>query len=473
MHAKYGHSLLDGVSKSLRQCHPFWRPRPENFAKLSLGRQTPRQKEGISQSGGKRPFVLSRRLMLAAAAGAAFRNDTLDLICKLLATARPEAEDEDFWAQVQQAFSLDRNMANFNNGGCSPSPRIVQEAMRRQLELSNQAPSYFMWRELEPEVEAVRRRLASMFGCQPEEMAITRNASEALEICLLGHDLKPGDEVLATSMDYPRMITTIKQRERRDGVKMVQVDTPYKPGSLSELTAAIERGISSRTKLMLFSHVSFFNGQIFPVDQICALGARHGIPVVVDGAHAFAQFPMSRDGLGCDFYGTSLHKWLMAPIGTGFLYVRERNIKALWPLMAAADTQDGDIRKFEEIGTHPAANHNAIAEALTFNEMIGIQRKSERLRYLRKRWVDRLRDHPNVFFNTSLEPDHSCAITNVGIKNVKPNELADRLLTKHGVFVTTISHPHFEGIRVTPNVYSTIEEIDRFANGMLDAARGV
>lgn len=419
--------------------------------------------------------MLSRRELLAAGfVCAAFRNDTLDRVERLVSNLSPRldlsADDEDFWIQIQQAFTLDRNLVNFNNGGCSPSPRVVQETMRRYLELSNQAPSFYMWRYLEPEVEAVRGRLARTFGCHPEELAITRNASEALETCLLGLDLKAGDEVLTTVLDYPRMIETIRQRERRDGVKLVQAPVPAVPKSARELVAPFEDRITPRTRLILVSQVSFLNGQIFPVRAITDLGRRHGIPVVVDGAHAFAQFPFDRDALGCDFYGTSLHKWLMAPVGTGFLYVRKARIPELWSLMASAETQKADIRKFEEIGTHPAANHNAIGEALTFHEAISVRRKEARFRYLRKRWTDRLADLPNVRFATSLDPKFSCGLTTVGIEGLAPGALAEWLLTKHAILVTTIGTDPVHGIRVTPNVYTTLAEVDRFAEAMVTAA---
>lgn len=416
--------------------------------------------------------MLSRRELFAASfATVAFRDDTLTLVDKLVSRFAGEADDEEFWSQIQQAFTLDRNVVNLNNGGCSPAPRIVQEAMRRQLELSNQAPSYFMWRQLEPEVESVRLRLAKTFGCDAEEIAITRNASESLETCLLGFDLKPGDEILTTNLDYPRMITTIQQRERRDGVKLVQAEMPAIPRSLEELKDRLLAKATSRTKIILTSHVSFLNGQIFPVRAICDFGKEHGIPVIVDGAHAFAQFPMSRDALGCDFYGTSLHKWLMAPVGTGFLHVRRERIKQIWPLMAATKDQDDNIRKFEEIGTHPAANHNAIGEALTFHEMIGVERKEARFRYLRRRWTDRLRDLPRVRYATSLDPRHSCALTTVGIDGIAVGDLANWLLAKHSIFVTTIDSGPVHGIRVTPNVYTTLPEIDRFADAMVAAAK--
>ncbi|HWD37719.1 MAG TPA: aminotransferase class V-fold PLP-dependent enzyme [Fimbriimonas sp.] len=420
-------------------------------------------------------MISRRNLLWTTIATAAFRNETLDLVSKLIGKVDPSAEtaaqDEEFWYQIQQAFSLDPNVVNFNNGGCCPSPRIVEDALRRQLELSNQAPSYYMWRDLEPEIESVRRRLAATFGCDAEELAITRNASESLETCLCGLPLSAGDEVLTSTLDYPRMITTIQQRERREGVKLVQVVVPPVPNHPHEITEAFEKGLTPKTKMILVSHVVFMNGQINPVREICELGSRHGIPVIVDGAHAFAQFPFSKSGLGCEYYGTSLHKWIMAPIGTGFLFVQRDKIDGLWSLMASGETQSKDIRKYEEIGTHPAANHNAIGEALTFHEMIGVERKAARLRYLRKRWTDRLRELSKVEFHTNLSPEHSCGLTTVQIEGIKSGDLASWLLSKHGIFVTTIANPQFEGIRVTPNVYTTVQEIDRFGDAMVKAAR--
>ncbi|MBS1715479.1 MAG: aminotransferase class V-fold PLP-dependent enzyme [Armatimonadetes bacterium] len=418
--------------------------------------------------------MLSRRKFLATAATVAFADHALAVVeraSERTSVGAGTAQDEEFWAQIQQAFTLDRSIVNFNNGGVCPSPRVVQDAMRRQLEYSNQAPSYTMWRHLEPEIEHVRRRLARTFGCDAEEVAITRNASEALETCLMGFDLEPGDEVLTTDQDYPRMVTTIQARERRHGIKMVQVPVPAAPRSKKEIVDAFTSGLTPKTKMVLVSQVVFMTGQINPVHDVVELGRRHGVPVIVDGAHAFAQYPFTWKELGCDYYGTSLHKWLMAPVGTGMLAVRKDKIEKLWPLMAAGSTQDKDVRKFEEIGTHPAANHNAIAEALTFHEMIGAGRKADRLRYLRSRWTDVLREEKNVVFHTNLDPQFSCGLTTVQIKGVPPGDLAAWLLEKKGIFVTGIGHPSFEGIRVTPNVYTTLDEIDRFREAMLEAAR--
>jgi selenocysteine lyase/cysteine desulfurase len=423
--------------------------------------------------------MASRRQFLGGIAGGAalaLRPGTLSAVqsaARAIAARSPEdvAADEDFWREVQQAFTVDRTLINLNNGGVSPSPRVVQEAMRRYLEISNQAPVYSMWQLLEPQVESVRKGLAAAFGCDPEEMAITRNASEGLETCILGLDLEKGDEILTTNQDYPRMLATWRQRERRDGVVLRTISFPVPPPSLDDLLDRFRRAITPRTKVILVCHITNLTGQVFPVREICRLGRERGIEVIVDGAHAFAHFPFKRDDLDCDYYATSLHKWLFAPHGTGFLYVRREKIPKLWPLMAAPKEMDADIRKFEEIGTHPAANHNAIAEALAFQDGIGLPRKAARLRYLRDRWMRRLHGQKGVRIFTSFDPAMSGAIGNVGLDGVEPAKLAAHLWDRRRIIVTPIVHEEFQGIRVTPNVYTTLGEVDAFGDEMERAIR--
>jgi selenocysteine lyase/cysteine desulfurase len=376
------------------------------------------------------------------------------------------AADEDYWREIQQAFTVDRSLINLNNGGVSPSPRVVQDAMRRYLEFSNSAPTVTMWQVLEPEIEGVRRRLAAAFGCDPEEMAITRNASESLEICIFGLNLKPGDEVLTTNQDYPRMLTSWRQRERRDGIKIKTISFPVPPPSIDDLYQRFERAITPKTKVILVCHITNLTGQIFPIKRICQLGRERGIEVIVDGAHAFAHFPFKHSDLDCDYYGTSLHKWLLAPHGTGFLYVRKSKIGKLWPLMAADQKQDEDIRKFEEIGTHPAANHNAISEALTFHEGIGSERKAARLRYLKDRWARRLETIKGVRILTSYDPQQSCGLANFSVDGIDPAKFVSHLWEKYRIICTPIVHEEFRGIRVTPNVYTTLSDIDTFCEAV-------
>jgi len=376
------------------------------------------------------------------------------------------ARDEDFWREIQSAFTLDRNIINLNNGGVSPSPRVVQESMRRALEFSNIAPARTMWAVLEPEVETVRQRLASDFGCDPEEMAITRNASEALENVQQGLDLKAGDEVLTTDQDYPRMITTWKQRERRDGIVLKTISFPTPPPSLEDLAERFERAVTPRTRVIHFCHITNLTGQIFPVQRICQMARSRGIEAIVDGAHAYAQFPFKHADLDCDYYGTSLHKWLLAPHGTGFLYVRKSKIAKVWPLMAAPPEMTDNIRKFEEIGTHPAANHNAISDALEFHTAIGVERKAARLRYLRSVWTERLTRLPGVSTPTSADPRLSCGIGLLSVQGREPGPLADQLWEKYRILTVGIVHPQFKGLRITPNVYTTLPEIETFCGAV-------
>ena len=420
----------------------------------------------------RRSFLQS----LAAMGGSAafvpqLRNDGLERILRAasdLGGRSPDdvAQDEDFWIQIQQAFDLDRTMVNLNNGGVCPSPRVVMEAMRRYLEYSNQAPSYYMWRHLETEIESVRRELALEAGCDPEELAITRNASEALENAQFGLPMERGDEVLTTDHDYGRMLTTWDQRARRDGIVVRKVSFAVPATNMESLVGLFQDAIGPRTKIIHFCHITNISGQIFPVRDICRLARARGIRTIVDGAHAFAHFPYAIRDLECDCYGTSLHKWLLAPIGTGFLYVRRDLIPTIWPLMAAAESMDDNIRKFEEIGTHPAANHNAIAEALTFHRAIGVERKVARLRYLRDRWMRKLEGRPRVQLHTSFDPAMSGGVANVGIEGLDPGKIADHLWKTRRVFTVAIGHPACTGIRVTPNVYTTLREIDLFREGM-------
>ncbi len=417
---------------------------------------------------------MDRRKFLSSSAGvfAAFQSGATARAqaAAQAASGRPAdsvARDEDFWMYIRHAFTVDRNMINLNNGGVSPSPKMVMDTEIRYLEMENLSPSYYMWNVLDPGIETVRRRLARTFGCDPEEIAITRNASEGLEIVQLGMQLKPGDEVLTTNQDYPRMITTWQQRERRDGIVLKQITFPVPPPSMDYLTKRIEDNIGPRTKVIHICHITNRTGQIFPVKAICQMARKRGIEVVVDGAHAFCQFPFTQADLDCDYYGTSLHKWTLAPIGTGMLYVKKEKIEKIWPMMAAPESMNGNIRKFEEIGTHPASQRNAVTEALNFHESIGAERKAARFRYLRKRWSDRLRTLPGVKILNSEDPEQSCGIGFVSVDGFDAPKLAQHLWEKYRIWTVAIVTPgEYQGLRVTPNVYTTLEEVDTFADVM-------
>ncbi len=392
--------------------------------------------------------------------------EIVESLSRYSGTPQDVARDEDYWAEVAQAFTVDRSLINFNNGGVSPSPAFVQEAMKRHLDFSNLAPSHTMWTVLEPQQETVRKRMAREWGVDSEEVAITRNASESLQILQLGYDLQRGDEVLTTTQDYGRMITTFKQRERREGIVLKQFDLPVPAEDPVEVVRLFEEGITDKTRLILMCHMINLTGQILPVRDVVQMARRHDIPVIIDGAHALAHFDFKISDLECDNYSTSLHKWLFAPHGTGLLYVRREIIPDVWPLMAARDQMNGNIRKFEEIGTHPAANHLAIAEALTFHQGIGSKRKEERLVYLRDLWANRLLEHDRIRVNTSLKPGFACGIANVQIEGEDTVALRDWLWDEHRIITVSINHAQFQGLRISPSVYSTLEEVGRFVDAM-------
>ena len=381
------------------------------------------------------------------------------------------AEDEDFWFQVRQAFTVDRNNINLNNGSVAPAPRTVQRAQLDYLAMTNMSPSYYVDEVLYPEFEVVRRRLATRFKCDPEEIAITRNTTEALEAVQLGMPLERGDEILTTTQDYPSMITAWRQRERRDGVVLRSISFPAPPPSMDDLVARVERAITPRTKVIHVSHVYFTTGQIFPVRRICQMARARNIEVVVDGGHAFAQFPFTRDELDCDYFGTSLHKWLSAPVGTGFLYVRKAKIPRIWSLFASPPAMQDNIRKFEAIGTFPVHVRNPITEAIDFWESIGPERKAARLRLLRRRWANAVRDLPKVKLITPDDDAQSCALGAMTLDGVTGPQLTDWLMAKHRVHVRPrVVAGEFSAIRVTPNVYTTLEEVDVFSRAIAVAA---
>ena len=376
------------------------------------------------------------------------------------------ARDESFWREIQQGYTADRGLINLNNGGVSPSPTVVQEALKRYLDFSNTSPAYSMWRILEPQKETIRKRMARFFNCDTEEIALTRNASEGLQICQNGFDLEAGDEVLTTTQDYGRMISTFKQRECRDGIVLKQFKIPIPAENDNQIVNLFEKNITPKTKLILMCHMINITGQILPVKKVVKMAKKYNIPVIVDGAHTFAHFDFDLTDLECDYYATSLHKWLSAPFGTGMLYVRKNKIPGLWPLQASNECGKDDIRKFEEIGTHPCPNKIAIGDALTFHQGIGSKNKEARLIYLRDRWAKRLLKNDRIRLHTSLKPGKSCAIATVEIKGIDTSAVAKELWDKYRIFVVAINHKEFTGCRITPHVYTTIEEIDRFSAAM-------
>lgn len=374
--------------------------------------------------------------------------------------------DEDFWYQMQQAFTVSPGLINLNNGGVSPAPRTVQEAMKRYYDYSNESPSYYMWRILDQGREPLRQQLARLAGCSADEIAMNRNSSEGLETVIFGMTLSSGDEVVASRQDYPNMINAWNQRVIRNGIKMVWVNLDLPSEDEDYLVRQYVNAFTPKTKVVHLTHVINWNGQILPVAKIAQEARRRGIEVVVDGAHSFAHLEFSVRDLEADYFATSLHKWLYAPIGSGMLYVRKEKIAGIYPLFANDSPKSDDIRKFEALGTRPFFIEQAIGKAIEFNEMLGIRRKQQRLHYLKNYWMERVRSLPGVNLHTSMDPRWGCAIGNMSVTGKTPGELDRFLLEKYKVHTVAIQWENINGIRVTPNVYTTTRQLDQFIEGV-------
>jgi len=383
------------------------------------------------------------------------------------------ARDEDFWFYIQQAFNTDRSMINLNNGGVHPSPKVVVDAMKKYMDFSNGAPAHNSWKYLRPRKELIRKKIADTFGCSPEEIAITRNVTEALHIPLLGLELKPGDEILTTTHDYPSMKNAILQREKREGVKVKTFSFPYPPGDINVLSDLFEKNVTPRTKMILLCHITNLTGQIFPVKAICRMARERGIEVVIDGAHSIAHFVFKQKDIDCDIFGANLHKWMMAPIGTGFLYVKKEKIKKIWPLFPAADPLSDDIRKFENVGTQPEYLKLAAGDALDFHHGIGGARKEARLRYLRNYWVKKLEALPGFKLYTSLDKQQSCGIGTFAVEGFNMPKLSQALYEKDKIYNILVGIPsvvkgdkNVLAMRVTPSIYTPLRDLDIFVDAV-------
>ena len=381
------------------------------------------------------------------------------------------ASEEDFWYFIQQSFTVSSGLINLNNGGVSPAPRSVQEAMKRYYDYSNEAPTYYMWRILDQGREPLRKRLAELAGCSKEEIAINRNSSEGLETVIFGLTLEKGDEIVAARQDYPNMVNAYKQREERDGIKMVWISLELPSEDEDYMVRQYVNAFTSRTKVVHITHVINWNGQIIPVKKIADEAHRRGIKVIVDGAHSFAHFDFKIPELGADYFATSLHKWLYAPIGSGMLYVKKEHIASLYPLFAAGHPKEDNIRKFEALGTRPFFIEQAIGKAIDFHELLGIERKMKRLHYLKNYWMKKVKEIPGVKLNTSLDPRWGCAIGNVIVEGRTPAALDSYLLDKYKVHTVGIEWENIKGIRVTPNVYTTTKDLDVLVEGITQFAK--
>lgn len=381
------------------------------------------------------------------------------------------AQDNDFWSYVRESYTTNSQLINLNNGGVSPSPKVVQDALDKYNRMCNEAPSYYMWRILDQGREPLRENLAELAGCSAEEIAINRNSTEGLNSIIFGLNLKPGDEVVLSKQDYPNMINAWKQREKRDGIKLVWVNLDLPSEDDNYLVNKFTSAFTNKTKVVHLTHIINWVGQILPVRQIADIAHKQNIEVLVDGAHSFAQFDFKIPDLGCDYFATSLHKWLCAPFGSGMMYIKKEKIASVWALLSN-DKPDGDnIRKFESLGTRSFPSEMAIGYALDFHNMIGTARKQARLFFLKKYWTDQVKDLPKVHFNSPLAASHSAAIANIAIEGMKPEDIDSHLFTKYKIHTVAINWENIHGVRVTPNVYTSTKDLDKLVKGISELAK--
>jgi selenocysteine lyase/cysteine desulfurase len=380
------------------------------------------------------------------------------------------AQNEDFWGVIQRGYSVSTQIINLNNGGVSPSPIVVQQAVERYNQMTNEGPSYFMWQILDQGREPLREKVARLAGTSAEEIAINRNSTEALNTIIYGLPLKAGDEVVGTKQDYPNMMNAYRQRDARDGVVYKQISFDFPIEDIDTIVKAYERAMTPKTKLVHITHVVNWVGQVMPVREIADMAHAQGAEVIVDGAHSFGLMDFKIPDLHCDYFGTSLHKFLSAPIGSGMMWVKKDKIEKIWPLTCYGDPHSPDIRKFEALGTRSFPIEQGIGEAINFHEAIGSRRKQERIFYLKNYWATRVKEMPGVKLHTSLDPRFSCAICGVSVEGVAPHELMNRLFDQYKIHTVSIDYERIHCIRVTPHVYTTIAELDKFVESMREIA---
>jgi selenocysteine lyase/cysteine desulfurase len=384
-----------------------------------------------------------------------------DLVKSVSSVSTAElAGDEDFWSSVRKGYKLKSDFINLENGYYNFLPEQVLEKFIEHVREVNFQGSYYMRTVQFQNKKAIAAKLAEVAGCSPDELIITRNTTESLDMIIAGLDWKPGDEAVMAEQDYGAMLEMFKQVSKRYGVINKVVSVPNHPKTDNEIVNLYASAITDKTKLLMVCHMINITGQILPVRKICDMAHERGVQVMVDGAHSFAHFKFTIPDLNCDYYGSSLHKWLSVPLGAGILYVRKEKIGAVWPLIAEGERNPDDISRLNHIGTHPVHTDLAIADAIDFYNIIGAERKEARLRFLQNYWTSKVRDLPNVLLNTPADPARSCGIANAGIRGMKPSELGDILYNKHKIYTAPIDGAGVHGCRITPNVFTTITELN-------------
>jgi selenocysteine lyase/cysteine desulfurase len=380
------------------------------------------------------------------------------------------AADEDFWAAIRQGYRLKPDYINLENGYYCFLPEQVLEKFIEHVREVNYQGSFYMRTFRLDHKQSVAARLATMADCSPDELVITRNTTESLDMVIGGLDWKPGDQAVMAEQDYGTMLYMFEQVSKRYGVVNKVISVPNHPRSDEEIVNLYASAITDKTRLLMICHMINITGQILPVRKICDMAHEKGVQVMVDGAHSFAHFEFSLRDLGCDYFGSSLHKWLSAPLGSGILYVKKENIEKVWPLLAPGKKEPDDITRLNHTGTHPAHTDLAIADAIDFYHMIGGGRKEARLRFLQNYWTSKVRELPGVLVNTPSDPARSCGIANAGIRGMNPKEMAEILHKEYGIYTVGIDGAGVHGCRITPNVYTSTEDLDRLVNAFFELA---
>jgi selenocysteine lyase/cysteine desulfurase len=420
--------------------------------------------------------MIDRRSFLAktseAALGATFfpltsAEKSLPILKKPLDKSDAElTNDESFWYQVQQCYVQNPHFINLEAGYFSPAANVTLEDQINNVRMINESPSFYMRRRQFEERDALRKQLADFAGCGDDELIMTRNTTESLNIIIQGLKLKDDEEILRTNREYPSMIQALDQRKKRFGTPVRVVSLPLIPDSPAQIVALIEKAISSKTKVILVSYMTYLTGQVLPIKEICAMAHKKGIEVIVDGAHAFAHVPFKISELDCDYFACSLHKWLCAPLGNGLLYVKKGKVGKIWPLFGDTDFAEDDIKKLEHFGTQPCANQLSIAAAIRFHESIGSGLKASRLNHLKHYWVSKVKSLPKIKINTPLGEGQSYAICNLGVEGMSPNELVDTLYSEYKIFAVAIDNDDIQGARIAPHLYTTIKELDKLVEAL-------
>jgi selenocysteine lyase/cysteine desulfurase len=375
----------------------------------------------------------------------------------------PSAElagDEEFWTSIRKGYKLKPAFINLENGYYNFLPEQILEKFIGHVREINFQGSYYMRTVQFDNKKSMAAKLAALAGCSSDELIVTRNTTESLDMIIGGQDWKPGDEAVMAEQDYGAMLEMFNQVSKRYGVIKKVVSVPNHPQSDDEIVNLYASAISEKTKLLMVCHMINITGQILPVRKICDMAHQRGVQVMVDGAHSFAHFKFTIPELNCDYFASSLHKWLSVPLGSGILYVKREKIGNVWPLLAEGERKPDDISRLNHIGTHPAHTDLTISDAIDFYNIIGVERKEARLRFLKNYWTSKVRDLPNVILNTPADPTRSCGIANVGLKSMKPSELGDILFSKYTIYTAPIDGAGVHGCRITPNVYTTTADLD-------------